>query len=257
MLRPGTFDAVRLSRAAPTPALAALVDLMWSVAWDLPAGEERTQETLPYPAVHLVVEDGTARIYGIPTKRFTRRLSGRDWVLGVKFQPGGFRPLLGSSVSGLRGRVVDAAAVLSDVPMLVECVSAETDFERRSEAATRWLFSRQPPDDPAVAEATRAVSLISDDPSMVRVEELAEQLGRSVRGVQRLFTDYVGISPKWVVRRCRMHEAALRASEGPVDWASLAADLGYYDQPHFVRDFTATVGVPPARYAQECADDVS
>jgi AraC-like DNA-binding protein len=54
-----------------------------------------------------------------------------------------------------------------------------------------------------------------------------------------------------------MHEAAQRAAEGPVDWAALATDPGYYDQPHFVRDFTAAVGVPPARYAQECAEDVS
>jgi AraC-like DNA-binding protein len=33
-----------------------------------------------------------------------------------------------------------------------------------------------------------------------------------------------------------------------VDWAALAADLGYADQAHLTRDFTATVGVPPSRY---------
>jgi AraC-like DNA-binding protein len=257
LLRPRTFDAVQLSRAAPPGELTGLVDLIWSVAWDLPPGEERTQETLPYPAVHLVVEEGTARIYGVTTERFARRLSGCDWVLGVKFQPGGFRPLLGSSVSALRGRVTEAADVLPDVPSLVDAVLAGSDFSARSEAATGWLLDHLPPTDPVVAEAIRAVTLIAEDPAIVRVEELAERLGRSVRGVQRLFTEYVGVAPKWVVRRFRMHEAAQRASEGPVNWAALAADLGYYDQPHFVRDFTATVGVPPERYAQECADDVS
>jgi AraC-like DNA-binding protein len=257
LLRPRTFDAVQLFRATAAPELARFVELIWSVAWDLPAGQERTQETLPYPAVHLVVEDGTARIYGVPTERFTRQLSGEGWVLGIKFQPGGFRPLLGSSVSGLRGRVVEASEALPDVPSLVAAVLSASDFAARSEAASAWLLAHLPPTDPAVGEATRAVSLISEVPAMVQVEDLARRLGRSVRGVQRLFTEYVGISPKWVVRRFRMHEAALRAAEGPVDWAALAADLGYYDQPHFVRDFTATVGVPPARYAQECADDVS
>jgi len=257
LLRPRTFDAVQLSRVAPTAELTGLVDIFWSVAWDLPAGEERTQETLPYPAVHLVVEDGTARIYGVATERFTRRLSGCDWVLGVKFHPGGFRPYLGSSVSGVRGRVIEATEALPDVPALVDAVLAAADFASRSEAATGWLLDHLPAPDPVVAEAIRAVSLIAENPAIVRVEELAERLGRSVRGVQRLFTDYVGVSPKWVVRRFRMHEAAQRAAEGLVDWAALAADLGYYDQPHFVRDFTATVGVPPARYAEECADDVS
>jgi AraC-like DNA-binding protein len=43
--------------------------------------------------------------------------------------------------------------------------------------------------------------------------------------------------------------AAIRAEQGgPVDWAVLAADLGYADQAHLTRDFTATIGVPPARY---------
>ncbi|HJY60777.1 MAG TPA: AraC family transcriptional regulator, partial [Streptosporangiaceae bacterium] len=47
----------------------------------------------------------------------------------------------------------------------------------------------------------------------------------------------------------RLHEAALRADGGePVDWAALALDLGYADQAHLTREFTATIGVPPSRY---------
>ena len=34
-----------------------------------------------------------------------------------------------------------------------------------------------------------------------------------------------------------------------MDWAALASDLGYADQAHLTRDFTVTIGVPPARYA--------
>jgi AraC-like DNA-binding protein len=79
---------------------------------------------------------------------------------------------------------------------------------------------------------------------------LAAVCGVSVRGLQRMFADYVGVSPKWVMRRARLHEAALRADGGePVDWAALALDLGYADQAHLTRDFTATIGVPPGRYA--------
>jgi len=52
------------------------------------------------------------------------------------------------------------------------------------------------------------------------------------------------------MRRARLHEVALRADSGdPVDWAALAADLGYADQAHLTRDFTAAIGVPPHRYA--------
>ena len=72
----------------------------------------------------------------------------------------------------------------------------------------------------------------------------------TARTLQRLFADYVGVSPKWVMRRARLHEAAERADSGePVDWTSLASDLGYADQAHLTRDFTVTIGVPPSRYA--------
>jgi AraC-like DNA-binding protein len=83
-----------------------------------------------------------------------------------------------------------------------------------------------------------------------RVDKLAAALDVPVRRLQRLFADYVGASPKWVMRRARLHEAAERAERGGhVDWAGLASDLGYADQAHLTRDFTATIGVPPSRYA--------
>ena len=95
-----------------------------------------------------------------------------------------------------------------------------------------------------------AVARITADPGLRRVGQLAGACGIPERRLQRLFADYVGVSPKWVMRRARLHEAALRAESGAgVDWAALAADLGYADQAHLTRDFTATLGVPPAQYA--------
>jgi AraC-like DNA-binding protein len=73
-----------------------------------------------------------------------------------------------------------------------------------------------------------------------------------VRALQRLFSTQVGVSPKWVILRYRIHEALEQAgTRSDVDWAALAADLGYADQAHLVRDFTTTVGAPPTAYAAE------
>ena len=93
------------------------------------------------------------------------------------------------------------------------------------------------------------VARITADSSLCRVGELAAALGLPVRRLQRLFANYVGVSPKWVMRRARLQEAAMRAEQGGrVDWAELAVSLGYADQAHLTRDFTAVIGVPPARY---------
>ncbi len=259
LLRPQTYgDEIRLDRHPPGKRVAAAVELYWSVSWSVPEGEVRTQETLPYPSIHLVVEAGRALVYGVPRARFTRSLSGSGWVLGIKFHPGGFRPLLTagppfkSRVSALRGRVLPAEGVVTaDTRSLVAAVNAASDSAEKAAAAEDWLTDLLGPD-PMIDEARAAVAAIADDPSIVRVEELAAMLSTSNRSLQRLFTEYVGVGPKWVVRRFRMHEAAARAAEGPVDWSALALDLGYYDQSHFVRDFTAAVGVAPTRYAAEC-----
>jgi AraC-like DNA-binding protein len=116
--------------------------------------------------------------------------------------------------------------------------------------AEALLHSVLPERDPLAEQAGALVSRITADPGLRRVDQLAAESGMTARSLQRLFADYVGVSPKWVMRRARLHEAAERADSGePVDWAALASDLGYADQAHLTRDFTVTIGVPPTRYA--------
>ena len=69
-----------------------------------------------------------------------------------------------------------------------------------------------------------------------------------------MFADFVGVGPKWVLKRYRMHEAAERIASGEAgDGASLALDLGYFDQSHFIRGFTAQIGLSPSAYERACA----
>jgi AraC-like DNA-binding protein len=59
-----------------------------------------------------------------------------------------------------------------------------------------------------------------------------------------------------VIQRCRLQDAAARAAMSEsVDWSSLAAELGFSDQAHLTRAFTATVGTPPVTYARQAQAD--
>ena len=79
--------------------------------------------------------------------------------------------------------------------------------------------------------------------------------GVSVRTVQRLFSEYVGVGPKWVLQRYRLHEALAQLHAGAdTDWARFALGLGYYDQAHFVRDFRALVGRTPVAVRARAPD---
>jgi AraC-like DNA-binding protein len=157
-------------------------------------------------------------------------------------------------VSSIRDRRLPASTLPGlDGDALTRAVEAEDGLERSVaavEAALEPLLPDEP--DPEIELADRAVRLLEEDRDLNRVSDLAERLSLSVRSVQRLFADHVGLSPSWVIRRYRLHEAAAQATAGgDVDWARLAITLGYYDQAHLVRDFTAAVGTAPARYARD------
>ena len=82
--------------------------------------------------------------------------------------------------------------------------------------------------------------------------QVSGHAGMTVRTLQRGFAEYVGAGPKWVIQRCRLQDAAARAAGAePVDWAALAVELGFADQAHLTRAFTATIGVPPAVYTRQ------
>jgi AraC-like DNA-binding protein len=83
------------------------------------------------------------------------------------------------------------------------------------------------------------------------VDDVVNRMGLNKRSLQRLFSQYVGVSPKWVIKRDRLHEATEQLTSGSVvNWAKLAQDLGYFDQAHFIKDFKNIVGSTPAEYAK-------
>lgn len=230
----------------PAPDLAPFVARYWSVSWDY----ERPYRQLivPYPTVHMTLHPGVpAQVHGVSSGHVVKVLAGRSHVFGIEFRPGGFRPFLGAPVATITDRAI-AAADVAGLPAPapeepVDVVSVE-----------RWLRSALPPVDPQVTRAGDAVARVAADPTIMRVDRLAELCATSVRGLQRLFAEYVGVGPKWVIRRYRLHEVTERMAAGvsrdTADWAGLAADLGYADQAHFTRDFASMFGEPPTRYAQ-------
>ncbi|GAA3437083.1 helix-turn-helix domain-containing protein [Kutzneria kofuensis] len=224
----------------PSPDLAAYVDHYWIVSWSY--AEPYRQKIVPYPRVNLTIaDDGTAAVTGVASEHGIRVLEGDRTVLGVAFRPGGFRPFLGQSVSTITDRVVPAA----------EIFGPELPPEPTVEAVEELLRRQRPEPDRRAEEAADIVATIAAKPEITRVDELVRAFGMTVRQLQRLFADYVGINPKWVIRRYRLHEVTERLAKGAkIDWAGLAAELGYADQAHFVRDFTKMFGETPTHYAQ-------
>ncbi|MFF2011659.1 DUF6597 domain-containing transcriptional factor [Streptomyces sp. NPDC058195] len=265
---PELFTQVRFRRREPAAELRPYLEHYWLMDWDL--SEPYASHLVPHPSVNLVFQryadgpaatdgagdagtaghTGFAEVSGIGLGLFTQKLAGRGRVCGVQFRPGGFRPFApGRPVAEWTGRRLPVHDVFAP-PAPASAVLDPAEEDARVAALDRYLLALGPRPDPQAERAMALVELVRTDRTVRRVDELARAEGLSPRSLQRLFAAYVGVGPKWVILRYRIHEALERAeSERRVDWAALAAELGYSDQAHLIRDFTSTVGAPPTAFA--------
>jgi len=246
---PGDFQHARL---LPLPSLSDWIEHFWFVRWQLAGTVTHVAQTLPHPSVHLVFEQQRAEIMGVLTGKFTTELRGTGRVFGIKFRPGMFQPLLGDAVAELTNQVWPIERLFGQAGLdLRDALAAEADEDRCAALAEAFLLPRLPARD-ALAERVRdAVEHVAANRDITRVEQVAAGLGLSLRPLQRIFQKYVGVSPKWVIQRYRLHEAAAQlARAAQTDLTELALQLGYFDQAHFARDFKRLVGTSPGAYAK-------
>jgi transcriptional regulator GlxA family with amidase domain len=197
-----------------------------------------------------VFDKGRTAIHGVVRGAFDRTVEGAGRVLGVRFKPGGLRPFIDQPLSRLADRTMPVDDVLKTATSEAEqrVLSQDSD-ESMVAAAESMLIATLPSADPRASLAERAVSAAAAVDGPTSVGALAAQLCIEERSLQRLFSNYVGVSPKWVIQRFRLQEATWRlAKSDAVDLSALADQLGFFDQAHFTRNFTRLVGKSPLEY---------
>jgi AraC-like DNA-binding protein len=250
---PAAEGQYHLTRHLPAPALCDFIQRYWIIDWDLRGQPPFAQETVPYYCVNVVFEADGARIWGVPRTKFRRQLDGKGHVFGIKFTPAGFYPFARLPVS----RFTDLAVPVDEIfgaqaAALGDALLALDDHDQMIALAEAFLCQHLPAPDPQVAFINRLIDHIAANRDITKVEDIVQIFSVSKRGLQRLFNQYVGVSPKWVIQRCRLHDAVERLTHGTVDdWPQIALELGYFDQAHFIKDFKAVVGVTPAEYARQ------
>jgi AraC-like DNA-binding protein len=260
VLRPEEFARhVRLDRSDCAVDLAPWVENYWSLRWQLPEGASYLSSTLPHPACTLSVERGHRRegtgpeavvVTGVIAHRFDVTVRDDGWVFGVKFRPGGLASLAGVNARELRDVTVAASEIFdaATVAELDELGPQHSTDECRVRAdIVLGRLATSPDDDYRLL--LDVVTTMLEDRSLVRVAQVEERCGIGTRALQRLFQRYVGVSPKWVLARYRIHDAVTDLDAGYAGTlADLAARYGWFDQAHFTREFTDLVGVPPGEY---------
>jgi AraC-like DNA-binding protein len=228
--------------AAPA-ALRPAVTCLWA---QVAGASSREGLVLPDACTDLIWQQGRgAFVAGPDTGPVPTRLAPGTVILGVRFGPPAGGAAFGLPLSELRDLRVDLADLH---PGQAARLPADLDPGR---AAARVLdvaasLVDQGPPDPAV---TRAASLLRDP--RARTEDVAADVGLSLRQLRRRCHAAVGYGPKTLQRVLRFRAFVSRLDLGRGDLAVLAAEAGYADQAHLTRECASLAGLTPAALARQ------
>ena len=189
----------------------------------------------------------------------TVTLEGDGWAVGTMLTPAAGSVLLGGPVTPTTDRHVDVEQVPGlDAAELVRRIREAMADDPTAPGAhvaaiaevERQLGALLPIDEQGLL-VNDLVGWLRDHPEVDRVADLADAFGIGERTLQRLVLQRVGLTPKWLIQRRRLHDAVERLKAGTTSLAEIAADLGYTDQAHFTQDFRTVTGLTPGRYLQD------
>jgi AraC-like DNA-binding protein len=235
----------------PSGPLAEFVSSIWmSVTDPSPTGPEVRLATGEVDLV-FIPSTGEAIVAGPATRpRLFHPDRYRD-VIGLTFRPGHARPLLNAPLHELREAHVSLRDLWGNatVDEISEHIREESGPPRKMQALARLIAARAIADAGEHRLAAAAASRIRANPGDLRVGDLSESLGPSLRHLQHVARTELGMSLKAYQRLHRFRSVLdLIDRREDVGWAGLAVASGHYDQSHLIAAFREHAGMTPSAY---------
>lgn len=227
----------------PTNGLANIVDTYWFVQWDLPRTAPHIQRNLPSPNMHLVFDQQVRYCTGIMTHAYETPLIGRGGLCGVKFHIGILEYLLPSHSKELHNLHFSTEFLLLPDNLKVNYQHHSASINSLNEALSHL---KQP--SPQQKRVQFAWLQLLQNPDIHSVEEWAQLSHISVRTLQRLCLKFIGLTPKWLLRKQRCINALQLLDSKDMDLHDVIILLGLTDQAHLIREFKTVLGLTPNQY---------
>jgi len=175
---------------------------------------------------------------------------GKVELMGISFQEGGAYPLLGVPLHEVRNAItlLDVLHCPELLRLHARLQEAET-FPARIHLLEGWLIQRFLPGREPHPLIPASLAVLQQTGGQFPIPELAREFAISQRQLERLYQAQVGVSPKQYAQLVRVETARLALKKLREHTTTrLAMELGFYDQAHFIREFSAVVGMTPYTY---------
>ncbi|WP_105615631.1 DUF6597 domain-containing transcriptional factor [Vallitalea okinawensis] len=233
----------------PSNDLKHIVELFWSIKWNLPDGKVFNQQIIPNPHINIVHYGDSTFVEGVVKKLFEYHLQSSGEILGIKFKIGAFNNLTKVKMSTFTNQKIQIGEILE--PTQWENLKDLNSTEEKVVYMENLLLNYAHPVDNKGLFVEKVINYIRENKSITSVDMVAKNFNKNIRSIQRDFDTYVGVNPKWIIRMFRLQELnkELEMDSTP-HWADLAAKLGYADQPHMINDFKSILGITPREYKE-------
>lgn len=251
----------------PSPALEPFVDCFWLLSAPKPDTDAAAEIVLPDGMTELIVHFGDdffkhdssinqfvrqARVLmsGQLTERILLKPSGAIGVVSVRFKSAGAARFFNIAYDNYVNQVFDFYGVESEVAHMIHSkVGAATTVDARFKVLEDLLTDRLSVESGEDIFVRQACSYLVQSEGQYSMTDLAKLIGFSERQLERKFKRQVGLSPKRLARILRFQRFLQMAQNSKtLTLTDAALACGYYDQSHFIKDFTAFSGVSPLNY---------
>lgn len=237
-----------MREVAPPPILAPFVECFW-IRSPGDASPDTPHRVLPDGCLDIIFSSRGALVVGAMTRPLLIPSRTVQAVLGVRFLPGMATAFVQIPAATLTDDSAPLDAVWSDGTQVADLVGSALGSPEAITRVADMLRGRLGRTRPIPADVRAAVRGIVANGGRSEVSQLATSLGLTRQHLARRFAAYVGVTPKMLSRVMRMRETLRRARASAVNWAGIAADLGYSDQSHLVSEFRSLTGLTPSRWA--------
>ncbi|RAJ00392.1 AraC-like DNA-binding protein [Chitinophaga skermanii] len=186
----------------------------------------------------------TSKLYGFHKKPFTVEISSMLDQVCIVFYPAALKAFTAEQYNNLMAlsKVEDIFSLKDHA--LIERIFEEDAFPKRAAILEDLLLQNLNDNIPATLKAALHV-IETGQLDELSVDLLAKKLHVSVSSLFRLFTNYIGQSPKAYLKTVRFRQTLHELLHKQQRLTHIAYDHQYYDQAHFINDFKAFAGYTP------------
>jgi len=194
-----------------------------------------------------------AEVFGTPLEAINIELTAHNRYFGIRFKSGVMPDFLNVSASELIDNHYNLLDLIPNANQLVEEVSNSNSFHHQVDLFNQFMIEKSQRQH--TCTTTQIIQNICQNQGNIKIKDLEDLTGYSMRTLQRKFQSDMGMSPKTYSRIIRCQSAVYQINHGEkVTFSDLAYDLGFTDQPHFLREFKRLVKATPLNYQHRVKD---